>query len=215
MPAGWHLVHEEHFDQPSALSGWVFTDPTAWRWSADGESRALELVRQSQYQPPFRSPFNLAVLADQVFGDFVLEVDLVQTGKEYGHRDMVLAFGMQDPAHYYYVHLATKADDHAHNLFLVNGAPRVKFARQTTPGVNWGLEVWHRVRLERRVSDGTVRVFFDDLTTPVMVAEDRTFGAGWVGFGSFDDTGKVDSVRVWAPSEPERKLAPFFRRAGP
>lgn len=172
----------------------------------------MELVRQSRYQPPVRSPFNLAVMADRVFGDFVLEVDLVQTGKEYGHRDMVIAFGIQDPSRFYYVHLATQADDHAHNVFLVNGAPRVKIARQTTGGVNWGLDVWHRIRLERRVAEGVVRVFFDDLATPVMVAEDRTFGAGWIGFGSFDDTGKVDTIRVWAPDEPESRAAGFFRR---
>lgn len=215
VPAGWRLAYEQHFDAAAGLAGFVFTDPGAWRWSADGVSRALELVRQSQYQPPVRSPFNLAVVADQMFGDFVLEVDLVQTGKEYGHRDMVLAFGMQDPSHFYYVHLATKADDHAHNVFLVNGAPRVKIARETTSGVNWGLDVWHRVRLERRMAEGLVKVYFDDLTTPVMVAEDRTFGAGWIGFGSFDDTGKVDSIRVWAPGQPEEKAVPFFRRLGP
>jgi hypothetical protein len=215
LPDGYRLVWEQHFDDASALRGLAFTDPAAWRWTGDGRSLALELARQSQYQPPVRSPVNLALLADPVLGDFVLEVDLLQTGREYGHRDMCIFFGIQDPTHFYYVHLATAADDHAHNVFLVNGAPRTKIARETTRGVNWGLEVWHRVRLERRVAEGTVRVFYDDLSQPIMVAEDRTFGAGWIGFGSFDDTGKVDNIRVWAPGEPERKPAAFFSRKGP
>jgi hypothetical protein len=212
IPEGYRLVYEQHFDAAVALGGFAFTDPAAWKWSADGEGFALELVAQSKYAPTVRSPVNIAVVGDRIFGDFVLEVDLIQTGKEYGHRDMCLFFGMQDPAHFYYVHLATAADDHAHNVFIVNGAPRTKIAKETTKGVNWGLGVWHTVRLERRVAEGTIRVFFDDRTKPVMVAEDKTFGAGWVGFGSFDDTGKVDNIRVWAAGEPETKKVPFFSR---
>jgi hypothetical protein len=42
-----------------------------------------------------------------------------------------------------------------------------------------------------------------------MTAEDKTFGAGYIGFGSFDDTGMVDNIRIWAPSA-ETKKAPFF-----
>lgn len=213
VPAGYRLVYEQHFDDAGALGGFAFTDPAAWKWTGDGESFALELAAQSKYAPPVRSPVNIAVIGDRVFGDFVLEVDLIQTGKEYGHRDMCLFFGMQDVSHFYYVHMATAADDHAHNVFIVNGAPRTKIAKETTRGVNWGLGVWHTVRLERRVGEGTVRVFFDDRTQPVMVAEDKTFGAGWIGFGSFDDTGKVDNIRIWAPDEPGKRAVPFYLRA--
>lgn len=212
LPDGYRLVYEQHFDDPGALGGFAFTDPAAWKWAADGEGFALELAAQSRYAPPVRSPVNIALVGDRIVGDFVLEVDLIQTGKEYGHRDMCLFFGVQDPTHFYYVHLATAADDHAHNVFIVNGAPRTKIAKETTKGVNWGLGVWHTVRLERRISEGTIRVFFDDRVQPVMVAEDKAFGAGWIGFGSFDDTGKVDNIRIWAPGEPEKKKVPFFGR---
>ena len=85
----------------------------------------------------------------------------------------------------------------------------MKFARETTKGVNWGLGVWHKVRVERKASDGTVKVFFDDMSTPIMTAEDKTFGPGWIGFGSFDDTGKVANVRVWG-KEATAKQAPAF-----
>src|SRR5881628_2802121 len=89
-----------------------------------------------------------------------------------------------------------KPDDHAHNVFIVKNAPRTKIAKETTKGVNWGLNVWHKVRLERKLSDGTIKVFFDDLAKPIMVAEDKTFGAGRIGFGSFDDTGRLDNIRI-------------------
>jgi hypothetical protein len=149
-----------------------------------------------------------------VFGDFILECDLMQTGREYGHRDMCLFFGYESPSRFYYAHIATAADDHAHNVFVVNEKPRTKIARETTKGVNWGLNVWHRVRLERTLADGLIKVYFDDLEKPIMVAEDRTFGAGYIGFGSFDDTGMISNIRIWGPSM-VRKPGPQFSTPEP
>jgi hypothetical protein len=214
IPGDYALLYSQQFDGPQALRDFVFTDPGAWRHSATNGVTTLELVRQSKYAPPVRSPVNIALLSGRAFGDFTLDVDLIQTGKEYGHRDMCLFFGLQNPTNFYYVHLATKADNHAHNIFVVTNAPRVKIARETTAGVNWGLNVWHKVRLERRLADGSIKVYFDDLAKPVMVAEDKTFGLGAIGFGSFDDTGMVDNIRLWSPSVKPHATA-FFRPAGP
>jgi hypothetical protein len=206
VPRGYKLLYEQNFDQgpdkgesSPAASGFLMTDPKAWAISKEENGHALELVTQSKYNPAFRSPFNIALIKGKSFGDFVLEADLKQTGKEYGHRDMCLFFGFQDASHFYYVHMASKADDHAHNIFIVNDAPRLKIARTTTGGIHWGADLWHKVRLERKVSDGTVKVYFDDMTLPIMTAEDKTFGAGFIGFGSFDDTGKIDNIRIWGP----------------
>jgi hypothetical protein len=214
IPAGYTLAYEQKFDSAATLHDFRFTDPAAWRLAKTNDTTALELVKQSQYKPVVRSPVNIALIGDKVFGDFVLEAELIQTGREYGHRDMCLFFGFQSPTNFYYAHLATAADRNAHNIFLVNNAPRTNIAKETTKGVNWGLGVWHRVRLERRVAAGTIKVYFDDLTQPVMIAEDKTFGAGQIGFGSFDDTGMVDNIRIWAPAV-ETTTALFFTAPGP
>ena len=211
IPSGYKLLFEQKFDAESSIKDLVFTDPKAWKWSQENNGGALELTQQSQYTPVVRSPVNIALIADKVFTDFVLEADLIQTGKEYGHRDMCLFFGFQNPTNFYYAHIATAADDHAHNIFIVKNAPRTKIAKETTKGVNWGLNVWHKVRLERKLADGTIKVYFDDLAKPIMVAEDKTFGAGGIGFGSFDDTGKVDNIRVWGPSSQQSRTE-FFKR---
>jgi hypothetical protein len=209
IPADFQLLYTQDFTKPEALADFAFTDATAWKRSdADGKP-SLELTKQSAYQPAVRSPFNIALLKDKVWGDVIIEADCLQTGKEYGHRDMVFIYGYQSPTRFYYTHIATAADDHAHNCFMVNDAPRVKFATETTKGVNWGLGVWHHVRIERKASDGTVRVFFDDMEKPIMVAEDKTFGLGAIGFGSFDDTGKITNVKVWAKSF-EARTTPAF-----
>ena len=200
IPAGYKLAYEQKFDSATALQDFRFTDPAAWRFAKTNDTTALELANQSKYTPIVRSPVNIALIADKVFGDFVLDVDLIQTGREYGHRDMCLFFGFQSPTNFYYAHIATAADRNAHNIFVVNNAPRTNIAKETTKGVNWGLGVWHKVRLERHLAAGTIKVYFDDLAKPVMIAEDKTFGSGQIGFGSFDDTGMVDNIRIWSPS---------------
>ena len=213
IPAHYKLVYEQKFDNDAALKDFLMTDPGAWK-RARTNVTALELVRQSKYAPAVRSPINIALLGDKLLTDFVLEADLMQTGREYGHRDMCLFFGFQSPTNFYYAHIATAADDHAHNVFIVNGAPRTKIAKETTKGVNWGLGVWHHVRLERRSADGAILVYFDDMTKPIMMAEDKTFTSGYVGFGSFDDTGMVDNVRIWAPAVPAT-LESVFKSGNP
>ena len=211
LPEGYSILYSQDFERATSLGGFVMTDTNAWKLTKTNDITALELTTQSKYQPPVRSPVNIALIADKVFGDFIFQADLLQTSKEYGHRDMCLIFGFQSPTRFYYAHLASAADDHAHNIFIVNDQPRTKIAKETTKGVDWGIGVWHTVRLERKAFDGTIKVYFDDMTKPIMIAEDITFGAGFVGFGSFDDTGMVDNVKVWGLSM-ETKKTEFFQR---
>ena len=214
IPNDYKLAYEQKFDTAAALQDFRFTDPTAWGFAKTNDISALALMKQSKYAPVVRSPVNIALIGDKLFGDFVLEADLIQTGKEYGHRDMCLFFGFQSPTNFYYTHIATAADPNAHNVFIVNNAPRKNFAKETTKGVNWGLGVWHKVRLERNLAAGSIKVYFDDMTKPIMIAEDKTFGAGQIGFGSFDDTGMVDNIRIWSPSV-ETKQTGFFKTPQP
>jgi len=184
--------YELDFEAPASIEAFDFTDPAVWRWA----DASLELFGASAYTPPHRSPLNIALLRDVVAGDFVLEAELMQTGREYGHRDMCLFFCFESPERYYYVHLAPAPDANAHNVFLVAAAPRRKLAPVAAAGVDWGENLWHRVRLVRESSTGKIEVYFDDMHTPVLEAYDTTLKAGHIGFGSFDDTGRVRHVRM-------------------
>ena len=55
---------------------------------------------------------------------------------------------------------------------------------------------WHKVKLVRRAADGLIEVYFDDMTRPIMQAEDRHFTWGRIGVGSFDDLGNYDDIVV-------------------
>ena len=185
-----------------------FSDPSAFEVGVEGGDVVLTAKGGAKYAPPHRSPLNIALLDTPAFGDFVLDLEMQQTGREYGHRDLCLFFGHQDPARYYYVHIASKADPNAHNVFLVDGAPRRSFAARTTTGIDWGSpDSWHRVRLVR--VGASIRVYFDDLDTPIMEAEDSTHGVGRIGFGSFDDEGRFRRIRIQGDPRPAPTAAPF------
>lgn len=212
IPQDYKLLYEQDFEGQDPLKDFTMTDAKAWKLSKEGDNHVLELHGKSEYEPKVRSPFNIAAIATHRFGSFILEVNLAQTGREYGHRDMCLFYCMKDPANFYYTHIASVADPHAHNIFLVNDEPRVAIAQKTTEGADWGKTgSWHTVRIERNIESGTIKVFFDDMNTPIMETEDTHFDYGHIGFGSFDDTGKVDNIKIWGPELAPAAPTNFFK----
>lgn len=203
------LLYENDFEHGMSVQDFEFTDPSAWRLKDTLGNQSLELFGKSQYAPRVRSPLNIAMMNKVKVRNFVLEVNLRQTGREYGHRDMCLFFGMKDPSNFYYVHMASIADPNAHNIFLVNDEPRRNIAKKTTDGIKWGQD-WNTIRIERNVDEGTIKVYFNDMNEPIMEAEDTHFDAGYIGFGSFDDTGMVDNIKIWG--EPATAPSKFFRQ---
>jgi hypothetical protein len=187
------LVFREDFE--NGADNWQPLDAKSWEVRKKPEGQVYSLIRDSQYKPPYRSPVNVALLEDVTVSDFVLDARLQSTVPDYGHRSLVLVFGYQDPAHFYYVHFGKVTDDHANQIFIVNDAPRVKISTKTTPGTNWD-DAWHRVRIVRDVASGKIEVYFDDLKSPVMTAEDKTFTWGRIGIGAFDDLGNFDDLEL-------------------
>ena len=187
------LLIREDFE--SGASRWEPADPAQWKVSEARGGRVYELVsKKSNHKPPHRSPFGISILKDVYAGDFTLTAKVKTTHKSYGHRDMCLVFGYQDPANFYYVHFGQKTDDHANQIFIVNDAPRTKISSRTTKGTEWKDDTWHRVKIVRSVKGGRIDVFFDDLEHPIMTANDKTFSWGRIGVGSFDDTGMWDDI---------------------
>jgi hypothetical protein len=174
---------------------WEPTDAKAWKVIDTKEGKAYSQFAQSKYKPKHRSPLNYSLIKGVTVGDFVLEAKVQSTARDYGHRDMCLFFGHQGPDRFYYVHLAKQADDHANQVFIVNKAARKKISKTTTKGTKW-TDGWHHVKLVRKVKDGTIEVYFDDMKKPVMTAVDRTFTWGRVGVGSFDDTGNWREIKL-------------------
>lgn len=197
------LVYEQAFDSPGALPAFRATDPAAWRL----DRGSLWQCAPSHYEPAFRSPLNLAILSTQRLGAFQLEADCMQTGREYGHRDLCIVFAFQDPDHYCYAHLSSTADENAHNVFVVDGAARTPITTRRTEGVDWGHDAWRRLRLEFDPHAGAVRVLLDG--QEALFSDRVSSKSGYIGFGSFDDEGRFDNIHIWSDEAEERPCENF------
>lgn len=192
------LVFQDDFESGNT-DRYEPTDATAWTLQKEGENSVYALIkRNSDFKPPVRSPLNRCLIRDLSVGSFVMDTRLKSTIPDYDHRSLCLFFGYRDDSHLYYVHFGKKTDDHANQIFIVDNEPRVKISAKTTPGTPWDDE-WHTARIIRDIRTGTISVYFDDMTQPVMTAINEKFAEGRVGFGSFDDIGNFDNVRIYVP----------------
>jgi hypothetical protein len=188
------LVFEDDFSQ--GADRWEPTDPGAWTLRKDGERAVWGLnKRQSAYQPKVRSPHNVALVKDLELSDTAISFQVKSTRDTGNHRDCCVFFNWQDPEHFYYVHLGAKPDPASGQIMIVDGAPRRPLTQNTKP-VPWD-DQWHTVKLVRDVASGRIAIYFDNLAEPLMEVIDKTFVAGRVGIGSFDDMNDFTSVKVY------------------
>ena len=199
IPKDYKLVYEQEFLDASSKNDFVTTDASVWNWGKDKKYGYIEHSRKSDYTYKVRSPYNIALVRKIVVKEFILDAKLQQTGKEYGHRDMCVFYNFQDRSNFYYTHIASVTDKHAHNCFIVRDKPRIKISFETTDGHNWSAHKWHDLRVIRKYKSGEIAIYMNDLSKPIMRAVDKTFEWGQVGFGSFDDTGRIGSIQLYAP----------------
>tara|TARA_Y100001934_G_scaffold226474_2_gene271711 strand:- start:732 stop:1445 length:714 start_codon:yes stop_codon:yes gene_type:complete len=186
------VVYKTDFE--NGATEWSPTDAAAWKLRKTEKGLVYsQFIKRSKYEPPHRSPYNISLLKSPIVGSFQLDVDVLSTHEDYGHRDCCLFFGYQNPSNFYYVHLGKKTDDHANQIFIVNDAPRTKISTKTTSGTNWDSK-WHHVRIIRNAETGKIQVYFDDMESPIMEAVNKAFTHGKIGLGSFDDTGDWDNL---------------------
>jgi hypothetical protein len=196
------VILNEDFED--GMGRWQTTDPdpsdSVWKVTEaaaePGQSgnHVLRVAGASKYEPPYRSPLSIAWLKDVKVGDFELTARVQNTSPSAGpHRDLCIFWGRQSPSEFYYVHFGAQADPHACQIFVVNHGDRTMITRDQAQGTPW-TDGWHHIKVARSVGDGWVKVYFDDMTKPMMTAQDATFGAGEIGLGTFDDSGNFDDV---------------------
>ena len=187
------LIFEEDFQK--GRSRWDTTDDDSWEvLQKDGNSTFGLNKRISKYQPKVRSPHNIALIKELTAGDFQITFRVRSTHDTGNHRDCCVFFGYQDAEHFYYVHLGAKPDPASGQIMIVNGEPR-RALTENKNTIPWD-DQWHRVKVVRRISSGSIEVYFDDFDRPIMQANDKTFGAGRMGIGSFDDQNEFDDIRI-------------------
>ncbi len=178
--------------------GWKPNIPENWRVVKMDGSMVYELVSPGIHGE-IRAPTSYSTLSEHDVTSFEINGRLkCKTESSNPHRDMCVIFHFQDPTHFYYVHFSASSDG-LHNIIgLVNGADRVKINSES-PGESvfrlTDME-WHRFKVSYDAETGEVKAFLDDMETPILTAVDRTLAHGFVGVGSFDDTGYFDDITL-------------------
>ena len=176
-----------------------FSDGSKWLISKIGKpGKSLKCLGTGAYQNPFEGPSILAILKGIELKDFVVEMDIVQDGKDFSLLDFCIFFGVKDTANYCYAQIASSADKKCHNVFMIKGDMPKRVGEVKDEGVIWQMKEWQHIRMERTSADKMVKVYLDEQL--VLECADEQFDAGLIGFGSTKSVIKVDNFKVSAPS---------------
>jgi hypothetical protein len=186
-------------DGVNAGGNWAPVTPGKWQFPGD----QVILAQAGAARPGPRRPFEYAVLrTGPEFASVEIEAQVrLDTPTSVDNRDVVIVFGYRSDTRFYYVHLSQDNTIYPHNgLFVVDDADRLRLDHQWNGQVGAPPAVtdtaWHRVRITHCVPTGEIAVFMDGSTTPLMTATDRRLGSGRVGFGSFDNIGRMRDMKV-------------------
>lgn len=192
---GMKLVFSDDFER--GRDRWETTDDSSWDLTKSSDNQTLSInKRVSNYTPKHRSPHNIAWLKDLELKSFAIKLKVRSTKDTGNHRDCCVFFAKQNPDQYYYVHLGAKPDPASGQIMIVNNAPRSPLTKNEKP-VAWD-DQWHEVMLIRDAVSGSIEVFFDNMSEPIMQCKDSTFLQGSIGIGSFDDMNEFDDIRIYA-----------------
>ncbi len=173
-----------------------------WRVEKDpAGSWAYHLAEPGKQILKIRAPRGYAILNAPEVGDFVLTLRAkCERPPDFRGQDVDIYFGFRDMEHYYYVHFSNVSDDVHNAICKVNGKDRQPITSDSRAPAWLVGQRYHLLKLVRRAATGQISAYIDDMTEPVMTAWDKTFPTGRVGFGSFDDTGWFDDLRLYVPA---------------
>ncbi|KID29405.1 hypothetical protein HQ32_03280 [Prauserella sp. Am3] len=175
---------------------WSPLSPEKWEFSG-GE--VIQVERGDEPEGP-RRPFEYAIVDKGPELESLRYTASVRIDEpvERDDRDVILVFNYRSPTQYYYVHLSQDNTIYAHNgIFKVDDADRERLDDQwdgeagAPPAID-DLD-WHDVRLDYHAPSGRIAVYVDG-GRPLMTATDATFSGGRIGFGSFDNYGRIKDV---------------------
>ncbi|WP_229812304.1 PQQ-dependent sugar dehydrogenase [Lentzea flava] len=180
---------------------WEPVTPALWQFPG----REVVLAQPGVARPGPRRPFEYAVLRKgPAFGSVQIDASVrLDTPVSESNRDVIIVFGHRSDTEFYYAHLSSDNKIYPHNgIFVVNNADRLRLDHQWDAARSVGAPpavsdtAWHRVRVRHCAGSGEIAVYLDGSPFPLMTAVDRTFSSGRVGFGSFDNIGRMRDLRV-------------------
>jgi hypothetical protein len=196
IPEGYILQYQQLFNNNKSLSDFQLKPPASWGiFNIDGNS-----YLQCAHTSPFTIPANNAIISNKIFGDFILEADLMPVPDSSGYRESCLFLGMRDSTRYYYIRLASQSDPGNHGIYLVRNSLVTRLTGISEQPMKWKENKWHKIRLERDIVKRTIVIYVDDMKHPALQIKDYELIMGMVGIGTSFSSGRFDNIRIWAPT---------------
>lgn len=148
-------------------------------------------------QEPVRRPANILLLPTKPVAAFELNLEFKSTVSHRNGADVIVVFGFQNETHYYYIHISNDSDNRTHHIIMkVEGTKKIRTPVQLEKDPESKLNgEWQKMRVTRD-SEGNIAVYVDDMETPTLTAEDRTWLKGKIGIGSFNDPAMFDAIEL-------------------
>jgi hypothetical protein len=200
IPDGYILQYGQNFSSNKGIQDFSFSWPSVWVITRLQGNYFLQSTPQAPGD--FRSispPPNRAILKNRVFGDFVLEADVMPVPGE-APQEICLFLGLKDSTRYYFVLLSTDPASDLPGIYLVKNSLCSKLTvRSHSPGA-LKTNTWQKIRIERNIVKRTIRVFTGTPAQMVMEVTDYELVMGSLGFGSLYSAARFDNLSVWAPT---------------
>lgn len=200
LPEGYILQYQQSFSGSISLSDFRVENPEAWGIFSTGGNFYLHFKGLPHQGPPSRLPENITVLNNHIFGDFILEAQVMPEIDSGGLGEICLFVGVKDLSNYYCIQLANRCDSLHHGIYVVKKSVIRRLTGAESAPVAWESGKWQRIRVERNIVKRTILVYVGDARQPVLQCKDYELVMGSVGFGSFAGSGKIDNIRIWAPT---------------
>jgi hypothetical protein len=180
-----------------SLANYTLSDSSQWVLTKNGKTgRDIKCMGGTPVGGLTVKPKVFALINNITVGDFVMEFDFLQRGKDFGLRDLCVVYAYSDSVNYCFAQAASEEDRYVHNVFVVNGNARPKkIGTAYNKGVVWGYEKWHKVTVVRQTNSNTVKLFVDGELVVETINDPGL--SGQLGFGSFGSEFKIDNIVVW------------------
>lgn len=206
IPEGYILQYQQNFSAGKSLGDFQFTTLRKWGLQTSKGNYYLQLSDENPANGIPSPPQNLAVLKNHIFGDFILEADIMPYADQSGFKEACLFLGLKDTTKYYYIHLPAETDSIRPAIYVLKNALVKRLTENDIPSLAWTEDKWHKVRIERNIVSRTIRVFVDNMTMPLMYIKDYELVMGSIGFGSAKCGARFDNISIWAPTVIQEEL---------
>jgi hypothetical protein len=200
VPDGYIVQYGQNFSSGKGNQDFSLSLPSVCTITRLQGNYCLQFTPQtSSGLQPFSLPQNRAIIKNRIFGDFVLEADIMPDASDVP-QEFCFFLGLKDTTRYYFVLLSTDPGVDLTGIYLVKNSVCTKLAAISSSPFALKPNIWQKIRIERNIVKRTIRVFTGNPVQMVFEVRDYELVMGSLGFGSHYSAARFDNITIWAPT---------------